>query len=212
MKKIISAALAVTLFVGAAQAQNTENGDRRNKGERSEVVADKLNLTADQKVKFQTIREAQKKEMDALRESGNVTREQRKTIHEKYKSQYEAILTPAQREEWNKGKREWKGKGNKGMGVGNRGGNAGAQAAFFKKELSLTADQETKLTALFQDFRTKAQGIRSNSNLSQEQKKTQVQSLAQQYMTQGKAVLNPDQVKKFEEMKNKRFNRRNSNV
>jgi Spy/CpxP family protein refolding chaperone len=44
------------------------------------------------------------------------------------------------------------------------------------------------------------------------QKKNQVQSLAQQYMTQGKAVLTPDQVKKFEELKSKRMNRRNSNV
>lgn len=213
MKKIISAALAITLFIGAAQAQATGNGDRQHRGERKEMAYDKLNLTADQKAKFQSLRDAQKKEMAALRQSSNVTREQRKAVHEKYKTQYETILTPAQREEWNKQRPTGrKGKGDKSMGFGNRGRNMGAQATFFKKELNLTADQETKLTSLFQQFRSKAQNIRSNNNLSQEQKKTQVQSLAQQYMTQGKAVLTPEQAKKFEEMKGKRWNRRNSNV
>lgn len=211
MKKIISAALSITLLVGAAQAQTTGKGDRQHRGERKEMTYKKLNLTADQKAKFQSLRDAQKKEMDALRQSGNVTQEQRKAVHEKYKTQYDAILTPAQREEWNKQQTTGR-KGDKSMGFGNRGGNMGAQAAFFKKELNLTNDQETKLTALFQEFRSKAQNIRSNNNLSQEQKRTQVQALAQQYMTQGKAVLTPEQAKKFEEMKGKRWNRRNSNV
>jgi hypothetical protein len=31
----------------------------------------------------------------------------------------------------------------------------GAQAAYFKKELNLTADQETKLITIYQDFRQK---------------------------------------------------------
>jgi Spy/CpxP family protein refolding chaperone len=212
MKKIISAALALTLFVGAAQAQTNNKADRQHRGERKEMAYNKLNLTAEQKATFQRLREAQKQELQALRQSGNVTPEQRKAVHQKYKTQYEAILTPAQREEWNKQKTERKGQGDKGMGLGNRAGNPGAQAAFFKKELNLSAEQETKLTTLFQDFRSKAQDIRSNNNLSQEQKRTQVQSLAQQYMTQGKAVLTPDQAKKFEELKGKRFNRRNSNV
>lgn len=212
MKKIIAAALAVTLLMGAAQAQTTEKGERRHRGERKEMATDKLNLTADQKAKFKSIRDAQKKEMQALRQSGNVTPEQRQGVHEKYKTQYEAILTSAQREEWNKQKTERRSKGNKGIGIGNRAGNMGAQANFFKKELNLTADQETKLTSMYQEFRTKAQNIRSNNSLSQAQKKNQVQALAQQYMTQGKAVLTPEQAKKFEEMKSKRMNRRNSNV
>jgi Spy/CpxP family protein refolding chaperone len=138
--------------------------------------------------------------------------EQRKAVHKKYKAQYDAVLTPTQREEWNKQKVEWKDKGDKRTGFGSRGGNMGAQAAFFKKELSLSNDQEAKLTALFQEFRTKAQDIRANNNLSREQKKNQVQSMAQQYMSQGKAVLTPEQAKKFDEMKGKRWNRKSSNV
>lgn len=213
MKKIISAALAVTLFIGAAQAQTMDKGDRRHKGERKEMVSDKLNLTADQKAKFQTLREAQKKEMQALRQNGNATKEQRKSIHEKYKPQYEAILTPAQREEWNKQKSAWKEKGDRGSKAFNkRNGKRGAQAAFFKKELNLTADQQKKITSIFQEFRTKAQDIRSSNSLTQDQKKSQMKSLADQYMSQGKAVLTPEQAKKWEEMKGQRKQRRNSNV
>ena len=213
MKKIISAALAITLFIGAAQAQTADKGDRRHKGERKEMTGDKLNLTVDQKAQFKTLREAQKQEMQALRQNGKATKEQRQAIHEKYKAQYEAILTPAQRDGWNKQKTEWKDKGDrKGKALNKRNGNMGAQAAFFKKEINLTADQEKKLTSLFQEFRTKAQDIRSSNSLTQEQKKTGVKSLADQYMSQGKAVLTPEQAKKFEEMKGKRINRRNSNV
>lgn len=207
MKKILSTALAIVLFVGASQAQTTEQKEPGHHGQRKEMAFDNLNLTAEQKAKFQSLREAQKKEMDELRKSGNVTPEQRKAIHEKYKVQYEAILTPAQKEQFDKQRKEWKEKG-----FGERGGKFGRQEAFFKKELNLTDDQEVKLKGIFQEFQTKAKDLRSNSSLTQEQKRTQMKSLAQQYMAQGKAVLSPEQAKKFDELKSKRWNKRASNV
>jgi Spy/CpxP family protein refolding chaperone len=213
MKKILSTALAIVLFVGASQAQTTEDKGHHRDGQRQEKAFDQLNLTPEQKAKFQSLREAQKNEMEALRKQGNVTPEQRKAIHEKYKSQYEAILTPAQKEQFSKQREEWKDKGGKGENrVERNGGKMGKDAAFFSKELNLTADQQTKLQGIFQEFRTKAQGLRSNTSLSQEQKHSQMQSLAQQYMAQGKAVLTPEQARKFDELKSKRFNKRNGNV
>lgn len=212
MKKILSTALAIVLFVGASQAQTTDENNTRHHGQRKEMGFDNLNLTADQKAKFQSIREAQKKEMGDLRKSGNVTPEQRKAMHEKYSSQYKAILTPTQLEQWNKQKQEWKDKGEKGQGFGKRGNGKGGQAAFFKKELNLTADQETKLKGIFQEFQTKAKDIRANNSLTQEQKHEQMRSLGEQYMAQGKAVLTAEQAKKFDELKGKRMNRRSSNV
>ena len=214
MKKILSTALAIVLFVGASQAQTTE-GQGRHHGQKQEQAFSQLNLTADQKAKLQSIREAQKKEMQELRKSGSVTPEQRKALHEKYRAQFDAVLTPAQKEQFQKQRQEWKekaGKGEFGQGFNKRGGEFGKQAAFFKKELNLTADQESKLKNIFQEFRTKAQDIRSNSGLSQEQKRSQMQSLAQQYMAQGKNVLTPEQAKKFDELKSKRANKRNSNL
>ena len=214
MKKIISTALAIVLFIGAAQAQTTEKKDRQQRGDRKEALHN-MNLTAEQKAKFQSLREAQRKEMQDLKKSGNVNPEQRKAVHEKYKSQYQSILTPAQKEEMQKKREEWKDKGRKGkrgQGVGKKGGDLGKQAAFFKKELNLSTDQETKLKGIFQEFSSKAQNLRSDKSLSKEQKKTQMKSLANQYMSQGKAVLSPEQLKKFDAMKGKRKNKRASNV
>ena len=189
MKKIISTALAIVLFVGASQAQTTEDKGRHHQGQRQEQAFSQLNLSAEQKAKFQSIREAQKKEIQELRISGNVTPEQRKALHEKYKAQFESVLTPAQKDQFQKQREEWKAKGDKaqrgqkgerGQGFGKRDGDFGKQAAFFKKELNLTADQETKLKGIFQEFRTKSQAIRSNTSLSKDQQREQFRSLAQQ--------------------------------
>jgi Spy/CpxP family protein refolding chaperone len=213
MKRILTTALAIVLFVGASQAQDKPRHERGGG-----KFATELNLSAEQKTKLHSIREAQKKEMEALKQNGQVSQEQRKTIHEKYKTQFDAVLTPAQREEMNKKKEEWKAKDKEGKSFGKRGnagrrGDFGQQAAFFKRELNLTSDQETKLIGIFQEFQSKSKDIRSNNSLSQEQKKAQAQSLAKQYMEQGKAVLNADQLKKLDEMKGKRKDKRNkSNV
>jgi Spy/CpxP family protein refolding chaperone len=216
MKRILTTALAIVLFVGASQAQDKSRHERGR-----DKFATELNLTADQKAKLQTIREAQKKEMEALKQNGSVTPEQRKAIHEKYKTQTEAIYTPAQKEQLAKKREEWKAKGGERKAFGKRGGDAakrgnanfGQQAAFFKKELNLSADQETKLKGIFQEFQSKSKDLKSNTGLSKEQKREQMQSLAKQYMNQGKTVLNADQLKKLEEMKGKRKDKRSkSNV
>ena len=215
MKRILTTALAIVLFVGASQAQDKGRHGKHGEGK----FATELNLTEQQKTQLKSIREAQKKEMEALKQNGQVSAEQRKAIHEKYKAQYEAVLTPAQREEMNKKKEEWKAKGKDGKAFGRRGGDFGGrgsfgqQAAFFKKELNLSADQETKLKGIFQEFQARSKDVRSNNALTQEQKRTQVQSLARQYMDQGKAVLTADQLKKLEDLKGKRKDKRNkSNV
>jgi Spy/CpxP family protein refolding chaperone len=213
MKKILSTAIAIVLFVGASQAQTTEDKGRHHKGDRKEQSFHNLNLTPDQKAKMQSLREAQRKEMQELKKGGSVTPEQRKTLREKYRTQYQSILTPAQQEEIKKNRatlKERGQKGEKGKGFGKRS-NMSQQAAFFKKELNLTTDQETKLKGIFQEFQAKSKDIRANNNLSQEQKRTQFQSLAQQYMTQGKAVLTLEQAKKFEELKSNRLSKKGRN-
>ena len=221
MKRILTTALAIVLFVGASQAQDKGRDHGRHGGDK---FATELNLSAEQKSMLQNIREQQKAEMETLRKTGSVTPEQKKAIHAKYKSQIEAVYTPAQKEQLNKLREEWKAKGKegkegkekrknkgadrKGEGLGRRGGDFGQQAAFFKKELNLSAEQETRLKGIFQEFQTKSKDLRSNTSLSQEQKREQMQSLSKQYMDQGKSVLNADQLKKLDEMKAKHKDKR----
>ena len=207
MKKLLSTALAIALFIGASQAQTTDEKNHHQDGQRKEHAFHQLNLTAEQKAKFKSIREAQRAEMETLRKAGTVTPEQRKALHEKYSAQFQAVLTPAQQEQFKQQRQEWKEKG-----AMKRDGKTGNRAAFFKKELNLSADQESKLKSIFQEFRTKSQDIRSNASLSKEQKKEQMQSLVKQYMDQGKAVLSPEQLQKFNELKGRHRGRKSDNV
>lgn len=217
MKRIIVTALAVVLFTGASQAQKADRTHSKHGGH----IARELNLTDEQKAKVKTLREAQKKEMQQLKANDKITvaewKAQRKALHEKHKSQFESVLTPAQKEEWNSRKTgkndrgERKGAGNRGKGF-EAGREFGQQAAFWKKELNLSADQETKLKGFLQAFKTKASDVRANNNLTQEQKKAQLKDLAQQYMNQGKAVLNAEQLKKLDDLLAKRKGRQHRNL
>jgi len=210
MKRILSTALAIALFVGAAQAQVTEENNR-HMGRRKDMAMEQLDLTADQKAKVQSIREAQRKELQALEKNDQMTvkqwKEKRKELQEKYQAQYQAVLTPAQLGELKKRKAEHNEKG-----FDRRGEQFRNQGAFLSKELSLSAEQQTKVRNIFQEFRTKAQAIRANNSLTQEQKKEQMHSLSGQYMDQAKAVLNAEQLKRFEELKKKHKQARNKNL
>src|SRR5688500_16385875 len=102
MKKIFAGALVLALSIGAAQAQSTDQDKKAKKEHKMRGDAkDKLNLTAEQKVKLQAIREQQKKDMEAIRDNKALTAEQaqtrRKELHESYRSQFESILTPEQK-------------------------------------------------------------------------------------------------------------------
>ncbi len=210
MKRILSTALAIALFVGVAQAQNTEEKDHRH-GDRQEMSMQQLNLTADQKAKLQSIREAQRKEMQELQKNNQITvadmKQRRKELQVKYRDQYRAVLTPAQLEELKKNKGEH---GEKGFGK--KGDHFRDRTASFQKELNLTPEQQTRMKSLSEEFRTKAQSIQSNNSLTQDQKKEQFRTLAKQHMEQTKALLTPDQLKKLEELKGKHRHQKNANL
>jgi len=208
MKKLLTGILAVLLIAGTAQAQtkkeNQKQGKEARHGKDGKAMND-LNLTAEQKEQLKSIREAEKKEMEALKNTA-LTVEQRnvkrKEIHQKYRSQYSAILTPEQKQQMEQKKGDFKGKREKGEFTGMRG-NGGflANSQKLATELNITADQKAKLQNIYADYKNKAQTIRSNNALTNEQKKEQSKSLAQQYMNQAKAVLTAEQVQKLNEMR-----------
>jgi Spy/CpxP family protein refolding chaperone len=142
---------------------------------------------------------------------------QRNALHQKHQSQVESVLTPSQKEELAQMKngRKENGQDERRMGKGNSKagrGDYGQQAAFFKKELNLSADQEMKLKGIFQEFQSKAKELRSNTGLTETQRREQLRTLSNQYMEQGKTVLNVDQLKKMDELKNGRKDKLNRNL
>lgn len=199
MKKILSGALALILFTGAAQAQTTDEAQGRHHGKEGGMMKD-LNLTPDQQSKIKSIREAEKKEMQGLKTGGTTGADKasRKELHQKYQTQLQSVLTEEQKakmqDRMKNGKEAMSAKG-------------GKREKEFGKDVNLTTDQKTKISSLNQDFKTKAQAIRNNSTLSAEEKKAQMKSLAQTHQTDMKAVLTPEQANKMKSLKKGKGNR-----
>lgn len=207
MKRIVTSALAILLFAGASQAQTTAPEKAHQRGHGKEMMKD-MNLTDAQKTQLKSVHQAEKKEMDELKAKGNVTPEQRKAIRDKYKTQLDAVLTPEQREQMKTKMQDRKG----GRGFDGKEGRIGHAAPFMNKELNLTADQQTKLKGYGDDFRAKAKDVRSNTGLTDEQKKEQMRNLSKTYMEQSKAVLTPEQQEKMKTLRGQRKNRANANT
>ena len=85
------------------------------------------------------------------------------------------------------------------------GKHAGAD---MKKQLNLTAEQETKMKTIGGTYRGKMQAIKGDNTLSKDQKKAQFAELQKSHDAEIKGVLNGDQYAKFTEMKKQRRDNR----
>jgi Spy/CpxP family protein refolding chaperone len=224
MKRFFTSALVLALAIGSAHAQTTSSD--KNKGARKEhkggkgdhnKMYDQLNLSADQKTRFQAIKEDYKKQSQELKNNTTLSQEQkqarRKELHLQHKAQASAILTPAQREQAEKMKAEWKtegkaGKSNKDKGArkGDAAGRAGKSFGM-QQELNLTQDQKTKMQQIRTDYRSKFEALRNDKALTQEQKRAKMQELMQAQQAQMKSVLTKEQAEKMEAQRKERMNR-----
>jgi len=210
MKKIITGSLALLLFMGAAQAQ-TKDSTRQHHGAQHHMMAQDLNLTEAQKTKLKAIREEQHKEMESLKTSSlskEASVEKRKEIQQKYRNEFNSVLTADQKAQLEKQKTERKAKGKeakkdfKGKGKGHKGGfDKGGKMA---QELNLTADQKAKMEGLHKSSRSQFESIRNDKSLTDAQKKEKMQSLRKQQHEAMKSILTPEQLKKMESFKKDR--------
>lgn len=86
-------------------------------------------------------------------------------------------------------------------GQGQRG--PGAMMERIGQELGLTADQQAKWKEIGQQERTALQAIRNDSALSQKEKRAKAMEANKPFAGQRRAVLNPDQQVKFDELRAK---------
>ena len=210
MKRILTGALALVLFAGAAQAQTKNDTAAHRHRDGHHTMMKQLNLTPDQQSKFKAIRENQHKEMEALKTKSMTSdqfKNQRKELHKKYHDQMQLVLTPAQKEqmksfkaEKNKnyaGKAQWK-KGEKG--VNKRSGD-------FQKELNLTQAQKDELSKMRRDVKGQMESIRNDQSLTQDQKKEKIHSIKKDQKEKFKGVLTKEQLDKLETTKKERKDR-----
>ena len=212
MKRIITSALVIMLTIGAAQAQTTPDKHTGPKKQHNKAFDD-LNLSADQKARLQSIREAFKKQSQELKSNSSLSAEQkqtrRKELHQQFRSQMESVLTPAQKEQMNKNKAEWKGQKKEARKDGKKDnrqvrGKGMQRGQDIQKELGLSTDQQQKMQQLRSDFRNKFSSLRSDNSLTQEQKKTKTQELMKQQNDAMKSILTPEQVEKMQSLRKQR--------
>ncbi|AOS44411.1 hypothetical protein Verru16b_01473 [Lacunisphaera limnophila] len=99
---LLGATLAALPALRAADKPEAPMGERRERlHQGAERMAEKLGLDETQKVKMKEITQQEKAELDALRASAAGAKEEHrakaKAIHEKYRDQRHAILTPEQK-------------------------------------------------------------------------------------------------------------------
>jgi protein CpxP len=213
MKKIIAftmilAAVGLTSMAQVERKQDDTRKSQQMKGHRGQgkKMMQDLNLTEDQKAKLKAEREASKSQLDAIRNDASLSetqkKEKAKAIHDAQKAKMQSILTPAQKEQMEKNKKEAKEKG-KEMAEKRKDMMDKRQDAI--KDLNLSNDQAEKLKAHNQAVHEKMKAIKSNTSLSQEQKKAEMKNIQQWSKDERKKILTAEQLQKMEAMKKDRM-------
>ena len=171
-------------------------------------MMDNLNLTEDQKAKLKAEREASKAQMDAIRNDASLSETQKqekaRAIREAQKAKMQSILTPAQKQQMEQSQKEAKEKG-KEMAEKRKDMMDKRKEAF--KDLNLSNDQGQKLKAHNQAMQEKMKALRSNTSLTEEQKKAEMKNIKQWSKDERAKILTAEQMKKMEEMKKDRMHK-----
>ncbi|MCU7547850.1 hypothetical protein OCK74_01935 [Chitinophagaceae bacterium LB-8] len=213
MKRIISGALILAITIGSAQAQTTREKHEGHKKEYG-MAYDQLNLSADQKTSVKKVNEDFKMKMDDLKKQDKLTvaemKQRRQDLQEQHKTQIQAILTPAQKDQLAKMKTDRNSINEEDTGRLNNNGKAfGKKGKDLQKELNLSDDQQEKVAQIRSSYRTKMQTLRNDSSISQDQKREKMQELMKQQQEELRSVLTKEQ---FEKMKSARQEQRARNT
>ena len=99
--------------------------------------------------------------------------------------------------------------GRQGQGGGGaRGRGAEQQLQQFSEQLKLTDAQKPKVKAALEEQVKKLQDLRADTTLSQQDRRTKMQTIRDDFGKQMKEILTADQYKKFEEIQQQNRGRR----
>lgn len=209
MKKIFIGLIAVAAFTFSASAQDNTDQKKWN-GNGSGMHKDHdgkglqaLNLTPAQKQQIKSINEDFKTRMQSLNSNDNILvkdqRAQRKALMDERNSKISALLTPEQKTQFDKMRQNREGR----FG-GEMGRDRDNKMERMKTNLGLTDDQLAKMKANNQSFKQKAEAIRNNQSLNEDQKKAQFEILRKEREANLKNVLTADQIARLDAMKKNR--------
>lgn len=202
MKKLIAFTLAVAVVGFSASAQERREA-KTPRTEQKMKMHDKktmqeLNLTDAQKTELKAQREAAKTQLESIKADASLTDAQKaekaKAIHQEQKTKMQALLTTEQKAKLEQSRQAAK----------ERGKEMGEKKKQALKDLNLTSEQSAKLKSQREASKAKIDAIKSNSSLTEEQKKAQIKEVMKSSKADMKNVLTAEQMKKMQEMKKER--------
>ncbi len=197
MKKVLIPLIAIFAITFTANAQNKmgNKGHQHHKHEKG-MMAKQLNFSDAQKAQAKLINDDSRKKMQELNKQENITVKEMRTrkaaIQKDRKIKMDGLLTAEQKTKMTQLKAEQKAKKEEGYAK---------RMDKMKTNLGLSEDQVSRLKAQREVNHAKAEKIKSNESLSQEQKKEQMMVLRKDAKEQNKKIFTTDQLKKMEEMK-----------
>lgn len=202
MKKVLIPLIALFALSFNAIAQNKMGKKGYHQKHEKGMMAKQLNFSDAQKAQAKTIHSDSRKQMQELNKQENITvkemRSRKAAIQKQTKTKMDGLLTAEQKTKKAEIQKERMAKHEE---------QYVKRMDKMKTNLSLTDEQVSKLKAQRSTMQAKAEKIKNNESLSQEQKKEQIITLKAEAKEQHNKILTPEQLKKKEEMKKNRNGR-----
>ncbi|MCX7885920.1 MAG: hypothetical protein N3B01_01500 [Verrucomicrobiae bacterium] len=187
------ALLAATLTTTAAQVADPTKAQGTDRiRQRMIELLDEMKLTEEQRMQVRDIFESYGEELRSMRTNANLTAEQRmqqfKAIHEKLDSEMKRILNEQQYLIWKDEREKMQTALANWIGEQTR-----ARMEQVWAELNLTDDQKQKLRELFASQGEKLKELRTNPDLTPEQRLQRLKALQDELEPQLKQILSQEQ-------------------
>ena len=198
----------------ATLSQAQEIPDRRP-GKEDNITRDhrggeleKLNLSEEQKAKFKSLREENRKQMEELKKNDNITvrewRATREALRKEHREKVQSLLTNEQKAQLEKSRQERKVQ----MEERAKTRPDSYRVEKMKQELNLTEEQSAKLKSNREALQQKMRTLREDKTLSDEAKREQMRELMKQRKVNLRSILTEDQWKKLQDERPNRHSRR----
>ena len=208
MKKIMLSVFVAALVVTTSQAQDIKDREpgkhqMMRKHHRGEEFKN-LNLTEDQKAKFKTLNEENRKQMSELKKNDNITvkewRSKMEAQRKEHRAKVQGVLTEEQKAQLEKSRQERNAKSQERSNTR----PDSYRVEKMKTDLGLSDEQYGKLKSNQEAVEGKMKALRDDKSLNDENKKEQVKELRNKQKEDMKSILTEEQLKKWEEQKHQR--------
>lgn len=188
--------LALAMFTISLLTLETSHAQQTKKEHKKHENV--LNLTADQQSKLKEIKKEQKAQAKAIKADSSISAEDRKKklkdLHGSFSQKEKAILTPEQIAKQDSLRATHKHFGKDGKKKGKDG----------LSKLNLSDQQKQSLKSLHQTQKAKIETVKSNTALSDQDKKQQIASIRQEGRTEFQKLLTPEQKEKIQKFRSSR--------